>query len=211
MLEINNLSISLKDGKEIIKNVKFSLEKNDKIAIIGEEGNGKSTLLKCIYDENLITSYADIKSGKIIKNNVNIGYLEQFLDKTWDDEKVEDYFLKENVNSNIDYEKYSNIYLLNDIFNKLNINIKYLNENYKISMLSGGEKVKIRLAKLLFYNKNILLLDEPTNDLDIMTLQWLEDFLKNTSMPILFISHDEVLLENVANGILHLERLDVTR
>ena len=208
MLEINNLSISLKDGKEIIKNVKFSLEKNDKIAIIGEEGNGKSTLLKCIYDENLITNYADIKSGKIIKNNVNIGYLEQFLDKEWDDEKVEDYFLKENVNSNIDYERYSNIYLLNDIFYKLNINIKYLNENYKISMLSGGEKVKIRLAKLLFYNKDILLLDEPTNDLDIMTLQWLEDFLKSTSMPILFISHDEVLLENVANGILHIERLD---
>ena len=81
-------------------------------------------------------------------------------------------------------------------------------ENKLIGNLSGGEKVKIQIAKILLNSPDLLLLDEPTNDIDIETLEWLEKFILNSNLPIIFISHDEVLLEKVANGILHLEQIN---
>ncbi len=207
MLEIKNLNIKTLDNeKEIITNLELAINKEDKLAIIGEEGNGKSTLLKCIYDENLIKNYT-IVSGKIIKNNLKIGYLEQFLDKDWNIQTVDEYFVKSTPNSEVDYEKYSEIYKLNEIFQRLNINYNNF-ENKIIGNLSGGEKVKLQIAKILFNYPDLLLLDEPTNDIDIETLEWLEDFILNSKIPVIFISHDEVLLERVANGILHLEQIN---
>lgn len=207
MLEIKKLNIKTLDNeKEIITNLDLVINTDDRLAIIGEEGNGKSTLLKCIYDENLIKDYA-IVSGKIIKNNIKIGYLEQFLDKEWNLQTVNEYFVKDTPVSEIDYEKYSEIYKLNEIFNQLNIDYKNF-ENKVIRNLSGGEKVKIQLAKILFNYPDLLLLDEPTNDIDIETLEWLENFILNSKIPVVFISHDEVLLERVANGILHLEQIN---
>ena len=67
--------------------------------------------------------------------------------------------------------------------------------------------MKIQLAKILMEDPDILLLDEPTNDLDIETLEWLERFICNTKLPVLFVSHDETLIENTANAIIHLEQL----
>lgn len=207
MLEIKNLNIKTLDyEKEIITNLDLVINENDRLAIIGEEGNGKSTLLKCIYDESLIKDYVKV-SGNIIKNNLKIGYLEQFLDKGWNSQVVNEYFLKSAPSSEIDYEKYSEIYKLNNIFNQLNINYKKF-ENRVIGNLSGGEKVKVQIAKLLFDNPDLLLLDEPTNDIDIETLEWLEKFILNSKIPIIFISHDEVLLERVTNAILHLEQIN---
>ena len=207
MLKIKELTIkSLKSEKEIINNLNLSIKKNDKIAIIGEEGNGKSTLLKCIYNQDLIKDYT-IVTGKIIKNNLNIGYLEQFLENSWDNQIVGDYFVKVTPNSEIDYEKYAEIYKLEEIFKTLNLDYNKF-ENKLIGNLSGGEKIKIQIAKILLNSPDILLLDEPTNDIDIETLKWLEDFILTSEVPILFISHDEVLLERVANGILHLEQIN---
>ena len=74
-----------------------------------------------------------------------------------------------------------------------------------INTLSGGEKVKVSILKLLLNEYDILFLDEPTNDLDIETLEWLENFINNTNKPIIYISHDETLLSKTANIILHLE------
>ena len=94
MVEINNLSITMKENdRPLLTNFSFSLQKGDKIAIIGEEGNGKSTLIKAILDIKLLEDYCNIK-GNIIKNGY-IGYLEQFLDKAWDNETILEYFLKE--------------------------------------------------------------------------------------------------------------------
>ena len=125
MLEVKNLTIkTIKSEKEIIKDLSFSVNKNDKLAIIGEEGNGKSTLLKCIYNQDLIQDYAFV-TGKIIKNNLNIGYLEQFLESNWENQIVEDYFVKKSSNSEIDYEKYAEIYKLNEIFGMLNLEQDY--------------------------------------------------------------------------------------
>jgi ATPase subunit of ABC transporter with duplicated ATPase domains len=94
---------------------------------------------------------------------------------------------------------------------KVGIDPKILESGQLIGTLSGGEKVKIQIAKLLVKNPDVWLLDEPTNDLDIETLEWLETFMLSQEKPILFVSHDETLLENVANRILHLEYLKNSR
>lgn len=207
MLEVKDLTIkTLKGEKEIIKDLSFTVNKNDKLAIIGEEGNGKSTLLKCIYNQELIKDYTYV-TGKIIKNNLSIGYLKQFLESSWENQIVGDYFLKESPDSEIDYEKYATIYKLDEIFKKLNLDYDKF-ENKLIGNLSGGEKVKVQIAKILLDSPDLLLLDEPTNDIDIETLEWLENFILTSKVPIIFISHDEVLLEKVANGILHLEKIN---
>ena len=207
MLEIKNISLILnKNNRPLVKNLSFVLSEGDKAAIIGEEGNGKSTLLKFIYDKKRIENYCHYE-GTITKNNYKIGYLEQFLDSKWNDQPVSNYFLKELPDDEIDYEKYN---LFGDVIkciSKMGLSEKILGDDYLISYLSGGEKVKLQLCKLLVQESDILLLDEPTNDLDIETLKWLEDFINSTKKPILFVSHDEMLLENTANTIIHLEQL----
>ena len=208
MLEVNKLEIKTLDGKEIVKGVNFTLKENDKLAIIGEEGNGKSTLLKCIYDYNMIKSYAHIVSGKIVKNNLKLGYLEQFLNDKWNDNTVEDFFLKDTPDGEVNFEAYSYMYMVQKIFKDLSLNEIYLEENKKIGTLSGGEKVKLQRAKLVLNEPDVLLLDEPTNDLDVETLNWLEEFILNQTVPIIYISHDEVLLENTSNAILHIEKIN---
>ncbi len=76
-----------------------------------------------------------------------------------------------------------------------------------LHILSGGEKIKVQLIRLLIENPTALLLDEPSNDLDLETLLWLETFIQNSAVPILYISHDETLLERTANKIIHIEQL----
>ena len=194
MIEIKDMSISIGD-RYLVKNLNLVLNNNDKLAIIGEEGNGKSTLLKSILG---ICDYANITGFINLKGN-RIGYLEQSINEKYLDYLVYDYLFKDN---NDYYNKtscfYKNLSLLGlekDIIDK------------KISILSGGEKVKLGILKLLIEENDILFLDEPTNDLDIDTLEWLESFINNTSKPIIYISHDEMLLSNTANMILHLEQI----
>ena len=93
------------------------------------------------------------------------------------------------------------------MLSKFRIDSEFIYSNQKVGTLSGGEKVKIQLAKIIYSNPDVLLLDEPTNDLDIETLEWLEEFINATNVPVIFISHDETLLENTANTILHLEQV----
>ncbi len=73
--------------------------------------------------------------------------------------------------------------------------------------LSGGEKVKAQMARLLMARPTILLLDEPSNDIDIETLEWLEKLIMEAPQPVLFISHDETLIERTANMVIHIEQL----
>lgn len=188
MLEVRNLEIEV-NNRIIISNLNFTLNKEDKLAIIGEEGNGKSTLLKIITGFNI--DYATV-SGTINRKGNSIGYLEQFISNL--DLLVIDYLFKD--------ENYytSKLYKL---LKELDLNEEILYKELKT--LSGGEKVKIQLLKILLEDPDILLLDEPTNDLDIETLNWLESFINNCSKPIIYVSHDETLLENTANMILHLE------
>lgn len=194
MFELKDLSIKLND-RYLIKGLSLVLDKGDKLAIIGEEGNGKSTLLKVILG---LCDYAEVTGSINLKGN-RIGYLKQSMSKDDLDNKVYDYLFEND----------------NDYYNKLNNLYKYL-DNIKLDdsifsqyiySLSGGEKVKISILKLLLEEYDILFLDEPTNDLDIETLEWLEEFINKTNKPIMYVSHDETLLSNTANMILHLEQI----
>lgn len=208
MMEINNLTIiKKKDNRTLIENFNFILHKGDKVAIIGEEGNGKSTLIKAIYNKKLVEEYCDIK-GTININNCKVGYLEQSLSDDIINDEVMNFFLKDNLTGEIDFDMYNNIEKIYSVFSKLNINRSILDDNRIIKTLSGGEKVKLQLAKLLIDDPDVLLLDEPSNDLDINTLLWLEDFINESNKAIIFISHDEALLENVSTHIIHLEQIN---
>lgn len=193
MFEISNLSISIED-RFLIKNLSLTLNQNDKLAIIGEEGNGKSTLLKGILG---ICEYAEV-TGSINTKGNKIGYLEQSLSEN-NLKKTGYEFIFSNTNS-YNYSKKIYKYL-----ESLNLDEKLLDQ--KLKTLSGGEKIKISILKLLLEENDILFLDEPTNDLDIETLKWLENFINSRKEPIIYISHDETLLSNTANMILHIEQL----
>ena len=179
MFEISNLSISIED-RFLIKNLSLTLNQNDKLAIIGEEGNGKSTLLKGILG---LCEYAEV-TGSINTKGNKIGYLEQSLSEN-NLNKTGYEFIFGNTNS-YNYSKKLYKYL-----ELLKLDGKLLDQ--KLKTLSGGEKVKISMLKLLIEENDILFLDEPTNDLDIETLKWLENFINGRKEPIVYISHDETL------------------
>ena len=157
MIEIKNLSIKVND-RYLVKNLSLNLNRNDKLAIIGEEGNGKSTLLKCIINK---CNYAEI-TGTINLNGNRIGYLTQHIIEDYKDQKVFNYLF---TDDNDYYSKINNLYK--------NLLVLRINDNIldkKINVLSGGEKIKVAILKLLLDDNDVFLLDEPTNDLDIETL-----------------------------------------
>ncbi len=194
MLEVKNVDILL-STRYLVKSLSFNVGPNDKLAIIGEEGNGKSTLLKAIVNA---CDYAQV-TGTIDHKNCRIGYLEQLLNEETLEKKVFDYLFE---TEEVYYEKISEFYTYShDLM--IDENILKL----KMKNLSGGEKVKICILKLLLEENDIFILDEPTNDLDIETLLWLEKFINDTKKPIVYVSHDETLLSNTANMILHLEQI----
>ena len=194
MLKVNNLTVTTLKGRKIIKNFSFVLNDGDKLAVIGEEGNGKSTLLKIMagIDVSEYVSY----TGDIISGD-SVAYLPQ---------KIDDEYLDQDVLSFItggEEPDYQRIY---ELIKLTGLSADLIHDRV-ISTLSGGEKVKVSIMRLLYNDPDILLLDEPTNDLDLKTLIWLESFINNTGKTVMFISHDETLLSNCASGILHLEQL----
>lgn len=194
MLEVKDLSIFI-DDRFLIKELNLVLNKGDKLAIIGEEGNGKSTLLKVLLGK---CDYATV-SGFINTKGNSIGYLEQAMNSEDLEKKVYDYLF---MDDNDYYDKVNKFYKVLEVFN-----LKDDILDQRINTLSGGEKVKISILRLLINEHDILFLDEPTNDLDIETLEWLEDFINKTDKPIMYVSHDETLLTNTANMILHMEQI----
>ncbi len=194
MLEVKNVDILI-STHYLIEDLSFTLRSGDKLAIIGEEGNGKSTLLKSILGR---CDYATLRGSVDFKGN-KVGYLEQSLNTEDLEIKVYEYLFK----SDDDY--YNKVNRLYKYLDKLGIGDELLEQVMK--SLSGGERVKIGILKLLLEENDIYFLDEPTNDLDINTLKWLEKFIKETSKPIIYVSHDETLLANTANMILHIEQI----
>ncbi|MDE5547190.1 MAG: ATP-binding cassette domain-containing protein [Anaeroplasmataceae bacterium] len=205
-MKLNDITLELKSGRKIVKNLTFTLNSNDKLAIIGEEGNGKSTLLKYVYDEKLIESYCYF-SGVKDTSKEQIGYLEQSLNTAWYTYGALDYILTPTIGEEPYYELYNKLYQIETFFKTYNLNLSILSENQIINTLSGGEKIKLQLIKILIHEPELILLDEPTNDIDLDTILLLENFIKTTSTPIIYVSHDEELLANTANIILHLEQI----
>lgn len=194
MLEASHITITI-GTRTLIDDLSFVLNKKEKIAIIGEEGDGKSTLLKCLLG---LCDYATM-TGTVETKGKRIGYLPQFLDDAEKDKTVFT-FLFENQEGY--YEKVNDFYRY---LRELKLEDEILDK--PMFVISGGEQIKIQLLKLLLDKYDILFLDEPSNNLDLMTILWLEKFIQQVDLPILYISHDEVLLENTATGILHLEQV----
>lgn len=216
----------------IFSNINFSIEENKKIALIGRNGVGKTTLLNCIINPSLLD-----KGEIITSNNLSIGYLEQ----NFEDENIslEEHLLSSfqeilNLREEI-YQIEKEISIINDIPKREILLTKYastlnqyetingyrlesnitgiinglgLDKNdlrRKLSSFSGGEKSKIALASLLIKRPSLLILDEPTNHLDITTTEWLETHLKNYEGSIFIISHDRRFLDNLVDEIFELE------
>ncbi len=202
MLIISNLTIVLKkDLRTLIKDFSFVLNKKDKVGIIGEEGNGKSSLLKVLYNQEEASKYLEI-SGNISIKNEKIGYLKQMVDEDKINLSINELLNNELDYSSINYKKY---YLYIDMFNL--DEDKLLSNEIKVKSLSGGERIKLFLFVELMKEPTILLLDEPSNDLDLSSLNLLEDLIINIDIPVMFISHDEFLLSKCANKIIHIESL----
>ena len=179
MLYINKLTILKKlDMRELLRDCTFSVLPHQKIGIIGEEGNGKSTLLKAILDPKLIENYCNVQ-GFVQHENLVLGYLPQRMPEIWKDISVWEYFFKKDPNADCDYQNINNCYSLLSTY-QLNEEDLY---DKKCGECSGGEQVKIQLIKLQMQNPDLYLLDEPTNDLDIDTLTFLEEFMSDEIQP----------------------------
>lgn len=201
MLQVKNLTIShKKDLREIVSSLSFVLNDGDKAALIGEEGNGKSTLLKLLCDPGLVEDYVEY-SGEIIKNHVVLGYLPQELSGEDSEKSIYEYLSDDPCFWDMDAGE------LAVLARNMGLSHELLYSDQRMGLLSGGEKVKIQFVRILCRKPSLFLLDEPSNDIDIRTLEWLEDFINTCPSPILFISHDETLLEHTANLILHIEQI----
>ena len=201
MLQIKNLTLShKKDNRIILSNFSSSFNDGDKAVIIGEEGNGKSTLLKWIYDKELITTYSEY-DGSLVKSGERLAYLPQELPKEVLKLSVYDFFMQSDSflthSPKTLCKMAKNFGLPNDFYYSEQI----------METLSGGEKIKICLMRLLLDEPTVLLLDEPSNDLDTDTLCLLENIINDFKHIVIFISHDEVLIENTANMVIHLEQI----
>ena len=189
VLHIENLSKSFDDNK-LFSNISFDLKRGEKVALIGENGRGKTTLL------NIIMGKVKSDSGKaILGANVNIGYYDQeqsdldynktILDEVWD-------AFPDLTTTKIRTALGSFLFTGDDVFKK-------------IETLSGGEKCRINILKLMLSKANFLLLDEPTNHLDIPSREALEDAILNYDGSMLIVSHDRYFLNKVINKIVELK------
>lgn len=201
MFQVRDLTIThRKDLTTLVEGLSFGLAPGDRAAIIGEEGNGKSTVLKLLYDPGLVAGYAEW-TGEVMDQGLRKGYLAQELTPEQLEQTV--YGFCQGCSA---FEK-SDPKTLDKAARQVGLNSELFYDWRPLATLSGGERVKLRLALLLLEEPDVLLLDEPSNDLDLATLEWLEDFLLSCPVPVLYISHDEMLLRRTANVIIHLERL----
>ena len=177
--------------KKLFKNLSFTIHENDRVALVGKNGVGKSTLLK------IISSKSSIDSGDFFLNpKITIGYLTQ-KENILVDEKIFN-FLKKFVSKDS---------FLNDhkIYNICKI--MKLNPDDNINSLSGGMRRKLNLASIIVNESKLLLLDEPTNHLDIESIKWLEEYLvKDFKGAFVIISHNRSFLKNVTNKVFWMDR-----
>lgn len=201
MLQIKNLNIThKKDLREIMKDFSLVLNHGDKAVIIGEEGNGKSTLMKWIYDPELAERYVECRGERILGKE-KLCYLPQELPEAEREMTIYEFFAASTFF--FDYSPKE----LTQMAKEFRVETDFFYREQRMGTLSGGEKIKAQLMRILMEKPTVLLLDEPSNDIDIATLEFLEELINNWEYIVLYISHDETLIENTANMVIHLEQL----
>ena len=201
MLQIRDLNMThKKDLRPILRDFSLTLNAGDKAVIIGEEGNGKSTLLAWTFDPELVEDYADAEGVRICPGE-RLAYLPQELPEAEKALSVREFFAE----SPVFWETSPR-----DLARRLaefGLDRGFPDREQSVGSLSGGERVKAALLRLLLAEPTVLLLDEPSNDIDLDFLTWLEGFIRDFPGAVLFISHDETLIEACATMVVHLEQL----
>ncbi len=190
LFEIENISKKLSD-KVLIKNFSTRILQKDKIAIVGKNGSGKSTFLKILLGKE------SIDSGSIKKGDFKIGYFDQHREMLDDNKNLIETFCP-NGGDRVDVRgRNMHVfgYLKNFLFPKEHL-------DKKIGVLSGGEKNRVALALLFTKEYDCLILDEPTNDLDIQTINILEEYLQSFQGALIVVSHDRYFVDKIAQKLL---------
>ena len=201
MLKITDLTlIHRADRHTLVENAALTLNRGDRIVLLGEEGNGKSTLLRWIYDSRLVADYIEWRGGKS-DSGEKYGYLPQSLTEEELDMPVYAF-----TGMNPAFEG-SSARQRARAAASLALSEALFYDDRAMRSLSGGERVKLLLALLSLDSPDILLLDEPSNDIDMDTLDWLERFILRHEGIVLFISHDETLIARTANRVALMEQL----
>lgn len=217
-------------GEPLTSPLTFNIDENEKIALIGSNGCGKSTLIKM-----LIGELEPDKGHVTLSKNCTIGYLSQSVisdlshtlyeeaEEVFKPLMEEEKFLEDlcekiaedpsNTELLDTYSHREPLFREKDGYNfrykiRLILNYFKFKEDYNrpITSFSGGERMKIAFAKLLLLNPSLLILDEPTNHLDISTIEWLEEYLKSYKGAILFVSHDRYFINSLATRVLEIEK-----
>jgi ATP-binding cassette subfamily F protein 3 len=221
VLNVQNI-IKSYNGNLVLDGVTFCANNGDKIAVVGLNGAGKSTLL------NIISGKLEFNDGQV-SDAQNIGFMQQTIDEMNlpENMSVSDFIstarpikiIEDKINNaymNGDLEQASDLeeelqkyspYTAESEMHKLISNFGIPTDwmEKTVSSLSGGQKSKVAFARVLYSVYDLLLLDEPTNHLDKTTKDWAMGYIKSLSCPVVFISHDEEFLENIANKILYLD------
>lgn len=226
--------------EKILQDINFNLEYGDRVGVVGLNGSGKTTLFNILSgniekDEGSIFIQRDVKIG-YLKQHINIDTESSVFDECLDvfktlikmeenlrtlEEKIAKGSHSNSPSHAKDMENYGNLL---EKFTALNgygyksdirgvlIGLGFVEEDFEkpVNILSGGQKSRLSLAKLLLEKPDVLLLDEPTNHLDIEAINWLEKFLKDYKGATLIISHDRFFLDNVVNRIFLLENQTIT-
>ena len=189
LFEFKNLG-KIIDGKVLFEKFDARILQGERIAIVGRNGSGKSTLLK------ILLGLEKQSSGEIKRGEVSIGYFDQARNVLDDDKSLIETFCPNGGDHVLVRGRNMHVYgyLKNFLFPK-----EFLDK--KIGVLSGGEKNRVALAMLFTKTYDVLVLDEPTNDLDIATINILEDYLQSFEGAILLVSHDRYFVDKMANKL----------
>lgn len=223
LIQAENISKSYGD-LNLFDNVSFSIHQNQKVALIARNGAGKSTIL------NILTQNDTTDSGKIsFKNDINIGFLEQQPIINLNNTVIEEVFNSKNELLNL-IREYKKSIEINDVelISKLSIEmdrqnawdfevkvkqilskLNIINFSQKVNQLSGGQKRRLALARVLINEPDILILDEPTNHLNLEMIEWLENFLNNSKITLLMVTHDRYFLDRVCDRIIELDEKQI--
>ncbi|MFD1551201.1 ABC transporter ATP-binding protein [Putridiphycobacter roseus] len=219
-LSVENLTKSF-GVRVLFEDLTFGIDKGDKVAIVAKNGQGKSTLLKILCD------LEDKDSGKVVyRKDIRVDYLQQdenfdpdltIIDEVLSTDTPESQAILAYEKAMLDLEdmdKYNvALEMMNDAnawdyevkANQILSQLQLFDKTLKIGTLSGGQKKRLALAKLLISEPDIMILDEPTNHLDLDMIEWLETFLSQSNSTIIMVTHDRYFLEVICNTIYELE------
>ena len=194
VVNFEHVDFAYEDGKQILSDFNLIMQNRDRIGIVGDNGVGKSTLLNLI-NGDLVPTAGVLDIGETVR----IGYFSQQIKDMDESKRVINYLqeVADEVKTTVGTTSITEL-LEQFLFPRST-------HGTQITKLSGGEKKRLYLLKILIEKPNILLLDEPTNDLDIATLTVLENFLNGFGGPVVTVSHDRYFLDKVANKILAFE------